>query len=181
MAIPGKKLSQPVTDKAIEMLSTGEYSHTQIADRLNISTRTSKRINKTHKNIVDRNAKRIALKSLPLIEDNHYKAIKLGNDIYSALYNEDFKAAIPLMKAMEMLGIKGKDILKLSDTKEQRGLEIVRILATRTGDNVFMQFLNQTNNVLITDDMQEFMRWKLEKASRTFNIPGQGSEVDPHE
>ena len=55
------------------------------------------------------------------------------------------------------------------------------IMPTHTVNQFFTSIMNQHNQVLITDDMQEFMRWKLEKASRTFNIPGQGSEVDPHE
>ncbi len=55
------------------------------------------------------------------------------------------------------------------------------ILPTHASNQYFVNIMNQHNQVLITDDMQEFMRWKLEKASRTFNIPGQGSEAEPHE
>ena len=66
-------------------------------------------------------------------------------------------------------------------TKLEAGRDISKmtgILPTHASNQYFVNIMNQHNQVLITDDMQEFMRWKLEKASRVFNIP---SEAEPHE
>ena len=36
---------------------------------------------------------------------------------------------------------------------------------------MFLQLINQQANIVITEDMQEFMRWKAQQGGRKFDLP----------
>jgi hypothetical protein len=171
MAIAGKKLSQPVIDKAVEMLSTGEYTHNEIGDQLDISSRSVKRIKKEHQDVIEQKAIEMAVEILPEVADNHIKTIQIANTIlnYIASGIPDDNSLVANLQAM---GMTARDIIKLADKKELRTLEIARIKGTHTeGESVFLQLINQQANIVITEDMQEFMKWKAQQGARKLNLP----------
>lgn len=42
---------------------------------------------------------------------------------------------------------------------------------TREGDNYYFNIMNKHTNVLITEDMQDFMKWKKDRGARVYDIP----------
>ena len=51
------------------------------------------------------------------------------------------------------------------------------IMPTHTVNQFFTNILNQQNNILITEEMQEFCKWRSERDNRVYDIP----HVQKHE
>jgi len=171
MAIPGKKLSDPVRNKAIEMLASGEYTHEEVGTELDISERTSRRINEEYWEIIKEKAVEMAIDTLPDVTDIHTITISTARAIVYALSNPDKVDIQPILDTMEAMGLNVRDLLKLSEQKEARTLRMTQIDDARKDRSTLVQFIKQEANIVITEDMQEFMRWKAQRGARTFDLP----------
>ena len=128
MAIPGKKLSQAVIDRVVEMIATGEYTNTEIGDQLDISSRSAARIKKEHQDVIEQKAIEMAVEILPEVADNHIKAIQIANTLLNYIAS-GIPDDNPLVANLQAIGMTARDIIKLADKKELRTLEITRIRA----------------------------------------------------
>ena len=120
-----------------------------VADKIGTSPASVQRIVKRHKVAIKALALAITAQSTKLCLDNHVQTLKLANQILTAPTKETTEIQCILTK-LALMGIEPKDILTLSDKKENRALQIMGIVPSHTQsmviNNIFNDNRGQINN-----------------------------------
>ena len=106
--------------KAIALLATGA-TQAEVGKEIGVCQRTVSTLARKYKAEIEQLTLDLIAKSIPLIKANHLNTLKLAKEILKA---KDSKQMQDIMCKLAMLGVETKDILQLSDKKEERALNI---------------------------------------------------------
>jgi hypothetical protein len=116
-------LSPVVTNEICHQIAAGEPVR-DVAAKHGIARETCSRLKSANKERIIQLASRIMEQSSETVFNNHIKTLQLANGVL----NKDPQA----IADMTAMGLEAKDLLKLSDTKEYRTLQIMGIIPSNT-------------------------------------------------
>lgn len=132
---------------AIGLLATGAGQY-EVADAIGVNQSTISRTATKHKAEIEQLTLDIISKSVSLIRDNHLNTLTLAHNILSDNIDQRTEA----LNQLAQLRMDAKDILTLSDKKEERALKIMGISPAHTPSMV-VNMLFQDNST--TQDSEE--------------------------
>jgi hypothetical protein len=145
-------LSPIVRQEICNQLATGQTMQ-DIAAVHDIHPRTVSRINQADKDRIVQLATRIMERSAAVVEDNHIKTLQWANGIL----NKDEQAIADLAKA----GLDARDILKMSDSKEYRTLQIMGIIPGNTQSVILNQIIGNISVNLVDPGVRQLLGGQL--------------------
>jgi hypothetical protein len=145
-------LSANVRQKICSNLATGLPVH-EIAKLHDVSEKSVSRIKAADKDRIIQLATRIMERSAAIVEDNHIKTLQWANGIL----NKDEQAIAYLKTA----GLDPRDILKMSDSKEYRTLQIMGIIPSGTQSIVLNQILGNVSVNLVDPGVRSLLGGQL--------------------
>ena len=157
----GKLVKTNIKGRAITLLATGETQQS-VANKIGVSQSSISNLAQKHREEIQQLTLDLIAESIPLVKANHINTLKLARQILKAKDSEQMQ---DMMCKLAMLGIDAKDILQLSDKKEERALKIMGVAPAHVPSTVV--------NMLFQGDagpkqqeiaqFKEFLAWKMEQ------------------
>ena len=171
------KLSTTDKGKAIGMLATG-MTQQAVGDQFGIAQRTVSDLAQEHKELIQKLTLDIIKQSIPLVRSNHILTLKLAQKILKAKHSKD---TVDILQTLALLGIEAKDILTLSDRKEDRALKIMGV-APAHAQSFVLNLLYQDNRIQALNPkvLQAVGRYLTDDAVDVTQDCGDTVDIEPH-
>ena len=157
----GKLVKSNTKAKAIALLATGETQQ-GVANEIGVSQSSISNLAKKHHEEIKELALSLISESISLVKANHINTLKLARQILTA---KDSKQMQDMLCKLAMLDIDAKDILQLSDKKEERALKIMGIAPAHVPSTVVNMLFTSEPSITPEEHSQfrEYMKWKMDK------------------
>lgn len=157
-------LSTVIQETACSMLAAGEY-HKDIAAKLDVHPKTIQRIKNAQQDKIIQLATKYVNDSTELIYQNHIRTLTIANTILTAATDHPDSPGnqerTQIIANLAKAGVEARDILKLSDLKEFRTLQIMGIIPGNTTSLVINQILGNVSVNLVDAGVRQLLGAQL--------------------
>ena len=167
-----------VEAKTKHLLAQGYYQR-EVAEKLGISAKSVERIKARTNEEIKQLAQEYISQSIPLIKSNHTKQLQLSNELVSLIQStpdrKSYKRLKQLNHKLQLSGISGSDLIKISDKKEMRALQVMGIAPASTPSIIINQLLNKGSMTVLNSKVAGFLADKVEDLT---TIDAEYEEID---